>query len=62
MKKFTIEGFKKRGIKIYKELPKGWVINTLATTNPDGYVWISNNKSLFDRTRKHGLLKIGGVK
>lgn len=62
MKKFTIESFKKKGIKVYDELPKGWAINNLATTNPFGYVWICNCKSLFSKDRQNGLLKIGGIK
>lgn len=46
-----------RGIEVLNQLPKGWKINKAATTNPTGYVWINNNKSIFDKEYKHALLK-----
>lgn len=58
MNKFTIDYFKEKGIKIFKEIPDGWVICEGAMTHPRGYVWICNNKSLFDGSRKHGLLEV----
>ena len=48
----------KKEIKIYNELPKGWRIKQNATTAPNGYVWICNNKSHFSGEYKSGLLKL----
>lgn len=59
MSRYTIEYWKERGIEIFEEMPKGWVVCEGAMTQPHGYVWICNNKSLFDGTRKSGLLKVG---
>ena len=59
MSRFTIDYFKEKGIEIFEEVPKGWVVCEGAMTQPIGYVWICNNKSLFGGSRKHGLLKVG---
>lgn len=58
MNKYAVEYWKEKRIEIFKEIPNGWVICEGAMTQPIGYVWISNNKSFFDGTRKHGLLKV----
>ena len=59
MSKYTIEYWKEQGVEIFEEIPKGWVACKNAMTMPIGYVWICNNKTLFDGSRKHGLLKVG---
>ena len=56
--KSNIEYYKEKGIKVYDEMPEGYIINEDASTAPHGYVWVSNNKSFFDGTREHGLLKV----
>jgi hypothetical protein len=43
-------------IKIYLEMPKGWIKDFGATTAPAGSVWIHNNKSRFSGEREQGLL------
>ena len=58
MSKYTIDYFKEKGIEFFEEMPKDWVICKGAMTQPIGYVWICNNKSFFDGSRKHGLLKV----
>ena len=39
------------------ELPKGWVPMKGALTSPNGYTWVSNNKSRFSRERKSAIIK-----
>lgn len=39
------------------ELPKGWVKIKGALTAPNGYTWVSNNKSRFSGERKSALIK-----
>lgn len=60
MKIAAIEYWKEKEITIYDKIPDGWFIVEGAMTAPQGYVWICNNKSLFDGTRKNGLLKVRG--
>lgn len=55
--KKTLERLKKEGTKIVKEIPKGYVEVTDATTAPLGYTWYSNNKSYFSGERKTVLVK-----
>ena len=55
--KYTIEYWKNKGTPLFDKMPTGWSVCVGATTSPIGYVWICNNKSLFDGIRKHGLLK-----
>lgn len=50
-------------VKVYKKLPKGWKETKGTLTDPAGYKWIDNNKSIFAKNkngkhiRKTGLLK-----
>ena len=59
--KYTIEDFKNTGTLIFEKMPDGWIVCEHTLTQPKGYVWISNNKSLFSGKREHGLLKIKEV-
>ena len=43
---------------IYESLPEGWIINERATCHSRGYVWIHNNKSMFSKERRIGLMKV----
>lgn len=43
---------------IYKEIPEDWVVVNGATTVPNGYVLICNNKSRFSGQRKIALLEV----
>lgn len=54
----TIDEFKQKGVEVYDKMPKGWSVVTGTSTEPNGYVWVSNNKSFFGGERKHGLLKV----
>lgn len=45
-------------VTIYDHLPEGWRVMEGATNHPRGYVWICNNKSLFSKERRTGLMKI----
>lgn len=47
---------KKYKVKVYTELPNGWVKDYGATTAPKGSVWIHNNKSRLSGERESGLL------
>ncbi len=44
-------------VKVLKRLPKNWKPIKGARTAPRGYVWVSNNKSLFGGQRKIALIK-----
>ena len=55
--KYTIEYWKDKDVLIFDKMPTGWSVCIGAMTSPNGYIWICNNKSFFDGTRKHGLLK-----
>ena len=39
-------------------LPDGWVVLQGTLTQPRGYVWISNNKSIFSKDYKRLLMKL----
>lgn len=39
------------------ELPKGWVPIKGTLTSPNGYTWVSNNKSRFSGERKSAIIK-----
>lgn len=39
------------------ELPKGWVPIKGTLTSPNGYTWVSNNKSRFGGERKSAIIK-----
>ena len=39
------------------ELPKGWVPIKGTLTAPNGYTWVSNNKSRFSGERKSAIIK-----
>ncbi|MDE5722189.1 MAG: hypothetical protein K2I30_05575 [Clostridia bacterium] len=44
-------------VKVLKRLPKDWTPIKGALTAPRGYIWVSNNKSLFGGKRKSALVK-----
>ena len=53
----TVEEFaQKYNVKVYTELPTGWLEDNRANTAPAGTVWIHNNKSRFSGERERGLL------
>ena len=39
-------------VKVYKKLPKGWKETKGTLTDPVGYKWIDNNKSIFAKDKK----------
>lgn len=45
-----------RGLPLLDKLPEGWVVVN-ATTLPDDYVMVSNNKSRFGGERKLAVIK-----
>lgn len=47
---------KKGEIATVKKLPKGWRVLKGTTTQPNGTVWIANNKSMFDKKYQQQLL------
>lgn len=49
-------------LKVYNQLPKGWKIINGALTAPLGYIWISNNQSRFKGQRKSGIIKTKNLK
>ena len=61
MEKYTVDYWKNKGINVFDNIPKGWVICRYTMTSPRGYVWICNNKSFFTREREHALLKEGEI-
>lgn len=54
--KYTIDYWKSKGIKVYEEIPEGWIIIEGTLTQPLGTVWISNGESLFGGKYEHALL------
>lgn len=60
--KFSVEYWKSQGIAFYDEIPEGWAVCKGTLTEPRGYVWIDNKASLFDGTRKKGLIKKEKIK
>ncbi len=42
----------------YDTMPTGWKEIRWAITAPNGYVWISNRKSIFSKDYRHALLRI----
>ena len=59
--KYTVDYWKNKGIPVFDNLPKGWVICRHTMTSPRRYVWICNNKSFFTREREHALLNGIGI-
>jgi hypothetical protein len=53
-----LDYFISRGIAILTTIPSGWSVKTNATNAPKGYIWIYNNKSIFDKHYRHALLKL----
>lgn len=51
-----IDYFKNKGIKIFDNIPNGFV-KVEKCSAPNGYEWYSNNKSLFNKERIHILIK-----
>ena len=45
-------------VQIYETMPDGWGEIRGATTAPNGYVWINNRKSIFNKEYRHALLRI----
>lgn len=45
-------------VPIYDAMPECWVEIRVATTAPNGYVWINNRKSIFRDEYRHALLRI----
>ena len=43
---------------IKNKLPSGWRVIKETLTDPNGYKWICNNKSVFDKNYKKALLKL----
>ena len=39
-------------VEVYKRLPKGWKETKGTLTDPSGYKWIDNNKSIFAKDKK----------
>lgn len=54
----SLDYFISRGITILTTIPSGWSVKTNATNAPKGYIWIYNNKSIFDKHYRHALLKL----
>ena len=55
-KKYDLDYWKSKNVKILEEKPEGWIKNEGATTAPSGYNWYSNGKSLFGGEYKHALV------
>lgn len=53
----TVEDCKNKNIIILNELPKGWIIKENTSTQPKGYKWCCNNKSMFSKEYKSALVK-----
>lgn len=51
------EFFIELGVPFYCEMPDGWAVIKEATTAPNGYVWINNQKSVFSDEYEHALLR-----
>ena len=58
MKNKTLNYFINKGVKVLNEMPSGWRFLEGAMTNPRGYKWISNGKSLFSKEYEQALLKV----
>lgn len=48
-------------VKVYKKLPKGWKETKGTLTDPVGYKWIDNNKSIFAKNKKGKLIRKTGL-
>lgn len=59
MKDF-LEYFKEKEIGILNKLPDGWRYIENTNTEPKGYKWVCNNKSMFSGDYEHALIKTGG--
>lgn len=44
--------------KVYKTMPKGWKHLKGSMTAPNGYIWIYNGYTSFDKRRKKALLQL----
>ena len=42
---------------VVNSVPKGWKKVNGTLTQPNGYIWISNGKSLFGGERQHAIVK-----
>lgn len=56
--KYSLDYFKEKGVKVLNELPKGWRYIENTSTEPQGYKWACNNKSMFCGEYEHVLVKI----
>ena len=52
-----LQGFVERGVKVYSEVPKGYIKLEGATTAPRGFEWYFNGKSRFGGEYKSVLVK-----
>lgn len=52
----------KKEFPVITNLPIGWRILEGTLTQPQGYVFVTNNKSLWDKTRKVALMKLEEMK
>lgn len=55
--KYTIEYWISKGIKVLNEMPKGWIKRENTMTQPRGYHWYFNDKSVFSNEYEHCLVK-----
>ena len=60
--KKTIKNALGKEVPYMDHVPKGWKENTYATTAPEGYVWIDNGKSHFDKGYKSAIVPQSAVK
>lgn len=57
MNKGRLESMIARGIKVYNSIPQGWTKIDGATTQPQGYQWINNGLSRWDKNYMSALCK-----
>ena len=55
--KNNIDYSKSKGVKVLDYIPNGWQLVKNTMTQPNGYNWYSNGKSLFSGEREHCLVK-----
>lgn len=57
MSKYTIERYIEKGTEIFEDMPEGWSVLKGTTTQPSGYVWITNNLPTRSGKRKIALCR-----
>ena len=45
-------------VNVVNSIPSNWRVDETALTQPNGYVWINNGKSLFGGERENKLLRL----